>query len=277
MSNRRKVKKQPDWISVYRLTFKSAAWQALSVGARAVYVELAANYNTRMENAVYLSVRTGAKRLGVSKTTVVKWLRELQHYGFIVLIRGGSLGIEGYGLAQTFRLTDRPYANSRPTFDFQNWTGELFEPAKHTMTEADKERRNRDRKKQNPVPAAGTPRTSGRDIVESGRASSLCTSGRDIETPPDRTSGRDTTSLTISRETEADVAPLDAAQPAVPSNGHDIEQPDPELEERPAWTIPVLTEIPWTDELLHQLRRTNGTGSPLPIEDLSIPTFLRRG
>ena len=99
----------------------------LSAGARAVYVELAANYNTRMENADYLSVRTGAKRLNVDKGTIVKWLRELQHYGFIVLIRGGTIGIEGYGLAQTFRLTDRPFAGSRPTFDFLNWTGELFE------------------------------------------------------------------------------------------------------------------------------------------------------
>src|SRR4029079_5546926 len=83
VSNRRKGKKQPDWISVYRLTFKSAAWEALSVGARAVYVEFAANYNTRMENAVYLSARTGAKRLNVDKSTIVKWMRELRHYGLI--------------------------------------------------------------------------------------------------------------------------------------------------------------------------------------------------
>src|SRR5262245_27300154 len=105
---------------MYRHTFKSAAWKASSVGARATFMELAANYNTKMRNAAYLAARTGAKRLGVNKDTVTKWLRELQHYGFIVLVRGGSLGVEGYGLAQTFRLTDRPYGNTGATYDFQH-------------------------------------------------------------------------------------------------------------------------------------------------------------
>src|SRR5262249_22016716 len=106
--------KHPDYIAIYRHTFKSAAWQALSVGARAVYLELASNYNTRRMNAVYLAARTGAERLGASKNTITKWLRELQHYGFIALVRGGSLGVEGYGLAQTFRLTIDPMATLAP-------------------------------------------------------------------------------------------------------------------------------------------------------------------
>src|SRR5262249_16264174 len=120
--------KHPDYIAIYRHTFKSPAWQALSVGARATYLDLASNYNTKRMNAVYLSVRTGHDRLGASKNTVAKWLHELQHYGFIVLVSGGSLGVEGYGLAQTFRLTDRPYGNTRATYDFQNWDGVLFKP-----------------------------------------------------------------------------------------------------------------------------------------------------
>jgi hypothetical protein len=226
MSNRRKTYKHPDYIAIYRHTFKSPAWQALSVGARAAYLELASNYNTKRMNAVYLAARTGAERLGASKTTIVKWLRELQHYGFIAQVRGGSLGVEGYGLAQTFRLTDRPHGNARATYDFQNWDGVLFDAPKHTMTQADKDRRKRERQKQNPVPAAGTPRTSGRDIEKTGLESSLCTSGRDIEPDPDRTNGRDITSLTSCK---------------------DLGEPTPSLGTRPEWTTPHLTELPWSD------------------------------
>jgi hypothetical protein len=57
MSKRTKAKglKQPAWIPVYRHTWNSPAWKVLSVGARALYVELAANFNTKMQNAVYMS------------------------------------------------------------------------------------------------------------------------------------------------------------------------------------------------------------------------------
>jgi hypothetical protein len=128
MSNRRKIHKQPAAVWLYRHTIKSAAWQALSVGARATYIELAANYNTKMQNAVYLSARTGAGKLGVNKKMIVKWLRELQHYGFIALVERGTIGVNGYGKATQFRLTDRPHAGKSPSHDFQNWTGEVFEP-----------------------------------------------------------------------------------------------------------------------------------------------------
>jgi hypothetical protein len=202
----KRVYKHPDYVAIYRHTFKSPAWKALSVGARATYLELAANYNTKMMNAVYLSARTGAERLGASKNTVIKWLRELQHYGFIALVRSGSLGVYGYGLAQKFRLTDRPYGNTRATYDFQNWTGEIFDP-----------------EKQNPVPARGTPRTTERDIEKSVPANSLCPTGRDIETASDRPTQRDVTSLTSWEGGAGGMSELRSA-----------------LRE---WTTPVLTEI----------------------------------
>jgi hypothetical protein len=192
MSRNKKGYKHPDYIAIYRHTFKSAAWQALSAGARAVYLELASNYNTKRMNAVYLAARTGAKRLGASKNTITKWLHELQHYGFIALVRGSSLGVEGYGLAQTFRLTDRPYGNTRATYDFQNWDGELFNPE---PTGGRNWKPKKSRQKQNPVPREGTPRPKGRDIENSGQQSSLCPKGRDIETDPHRPNGRDITSM----------------------------------------------------------------------------------
>ena len=132
--------KLPPFIALFRHTVKSAAWKAPSVGARATFFALKANYNTNAQNAVYLAARTGAKELGVSKTTIVKWLRELEHYGFIVKVRGAHLGVGGVGKAALYRLTDCGYAGATPTYDFQNWDGELFAS-----------------KKQNPVPKIGTP------------------------------------------------------------------------------------------------------------------------
>lgn len=137
---------------IFRHTLKSAAWKALSVGARATFIALQTNHNSYAQNAVFISARTGAKELGASKNTVGKWLRELEHYGFVVKVRGAHLGSEGYGKAALYRLTDRWYAGQAPTYDCQNWSGELFEP-----------------KKQNPVPARGTPRPSQGDIRQSAK------------------------------------------------------------------------------------------------------------
>ena len=81
----------------------------------------------------------------MSKTTIVKWLRELEHYGFIVKVRGAHLGVGGVGKAALYRLTDCGYAGATPTYDFQNWDGELFAS-----------------KKQNPVPKLVLPRTTER-------------------------------------------------------------------------------------------------------------------
>jgi hypothetical protein len=87
------------------------------------------NYNSKAQNSVFLSERDGMKELGVgSHNTVRRWLRELEHYGFIVKVRGHHLGVEGVGKAAHYRLTDCGYAGQVPTYDFQSWDGVLFEP-----------------------------------------------------------------------------------------------------------------------------------------------------
>ena len=91
------------------------------MGARATYVELAANFNTNSQNAVFLSARAAAKALGVNKGTAGKWLHELEHYGFIALVQGSYLGLDGKGKAARYRLTDCWYAGKEPTYDFQYW------------------------------------------------------------------------------------------------------------------------------------------------------------
>jgi hypothetical protein len=71
------------FVPTFRLTMKTAAYRATSVGARALLLELRANYNTNAQNAVFMSSRDGARLLNAHKDTVRKWLHELEHYGFI--------------------------------------------------------------------------------------------------------------------------------------------------------------------------------------------------
>ena len=118
------------FVAIHRHMIKTPAWRALSVGARATFFALKTNYHTKAQNAVFLSSRNGAKELGYNKDTVRKWLHELEHYGFIVMVQGAHLGVHGTGKAAHYRLTDCPFAGKPPTYDFQNWDGVLFAPKK---------------------------------------------------------------------------------------------------------------------------------------------------
>ena len=92
---KRKGEKLPPFTALFRHTTKSAAWTAMSVGARAAFFEMQSNYNTKAQNAVFLSARDGARKLGgVRKDTVMKWQRELEYYGFIVKEQGRASRLE---------------------------------------------------------------------------------------------------------------------------------------------------------------------------------------
>jgi hypothetical protein len=127
MSN--KHGKLPPFTAIFRHTTKSAAWAVLSVGARATFVILQSLHNTNAQNAVFLSKRDGAKQLGgVRPDNVSRWLDELEHYGFTVMVQDHHRGASGKGKSATYRLTDRYYAGKPPTYDFQNWNGARFAP-----------------------------------------------------------------------------------------------------------------------------------------------------
>jgi hypothetical protein len=156
MSNRRKTGKLAPWIPMDRHQYKSAAFAVLSAVAQAMLVHLTYNYNTKMMNSVWMSARIGAKKLNMGKTCAAKALLELEHYGFIVKVQGAHLGVNGMGKSAHYRLTAQRYGNLGATHDYDKWDGEIFEPLKHAMTQADKERLS-ERKKQNPVRAEGHP------------------------------------------------------------------------------------------------------------------------
>jgi hypothetical protein len=202
-------KKLAPFVPLFRATIKTAAWRALSVGARATFFTLKANYNSNAQNAVFLSARDGAKEFNASKKTVCKWLHELEHYGFIVMVQGAHLGVHGTGKAAHYRLTDCPFAGKPPTYDFQNWDGVLFAC-----------------KKQNPVPHRGTHRTPQGDI----RAGAEMTQNWNNRTPEGDI--RDDAGCTP----EGDITSL--TTPLQISSG---------LEPHREWSTPTVEEIPWSD------------------------------
>ena len=55
---------------------------------------------------IFLSQRDAAKQLGTHHTQIARWFRELQHFGFLVMTKGGSLGVDGKGKAPHWRLTE---------------------------------------------------------------------------------------------------------------------------------------------------------------------------
>jgi hypothetical protein len=131
MSRKRPGEKLPPFVPTFRHTIKTAAWRKTSLGARATFFVLESNYNSKVQNAVFLSARMGEQELGVNKDTVCKYIHELEYYGFIIEVMAAHLGVVGTGKAARYRLTDRWYAGKPPTYDFQNWDGIPYDPKKH--------------------------------------------------------------------------------------------------------------------------------------------------
>ena len=120
-----KKQKLPPFVPMFVYVMDSPAWLAMSPGARAFFLAFKKRYSRKTQQAVFLSVRVAAKELGADKGTVSRWCRELQHFGFIVEVRGASFG-PGRGTAAEFRLTDERYKGKPPSMDFTCWDGTSF-------------------------------------------------------------------------------------------------------------------------------------------------------
>jgi hypothetical protein len=118
----------PPFVPVLKDTMKTPAWRALSHGARSLYVVLKGRYSNTRQNAVYVSTRGAEEELGrySSRPNVMRWFRELQHYGFIVEVSPAHHGVNGHGRAPHYRLTEEWYLGKAPTRDFLSWDGTPF-------------------------------------------------------------------------------------------------------------------------------------------------------
>ena len=133
MSRSRGSYRLPPFVPLFRETLRSAAYQRLSFGARALFTALRGRC-VNNNGHVYLSQRDAGEELGhKSRNDIANWFRELQHFGLIVLTEGASLGVDGKGKAPHWRITDMPTRNGNgeldaATTDFLRWDGVLFEP-----------------------------------------------------------------------------------------------------------------------------------------------------
>jgi hypothetical protein len=128
MSKRERRERLSPFVPLLKSTLASPAWLAMSHGARSLYVALKAFYNQNIHNngKLFLSTRDAADTIGSGTEEIVRWYRELQHYGFIVQVTGGCLGPDGEGFAPHWRLTELGYMKDPPTLDFMRWDGVKF-------------------------------------------------------------------------------------------------------------------------------------------------------
>jgi hypothetical protein len=122
----------PPFVPLLIATLDAPAWHAMSHGARSLFVALKRRYNHNNHNngRIYLSQRKAAQELHSHHNEIARWFRELQFYGFIVMVTPGVLGVEGKGKAPRWRLTELGYMKELPTRDFTHWDGKQFKDAK---------------------------------------------------------------------------------------------------------------------------------------------------
>ena len=124
------------FVMVTNQILDAPAWRAMSHGARSLYIALRRRYwpNKKNNGRIYLSQRQAMKELGSGMSQIVRWFRELQYYGFVMMVEPGCLGLDGKGKAPRWRLTEVSYMRGTsskgmedmPTMEFMKWNGVRF-------------------------------------------------------------------------------------------------------------------------------------------------------
>lgn len=109
------------FVSVLKPTLQEPAWKAMSYGARCLYITLKSYFNGKNNGRLYLSVRRAADDLGAGTTSVERWFRELQDFGWIRSTEVGRLGLDGHGQATCWRLTELGFMGDQPTREYREW------------------------------------------------------------------------------------------------------------------------------------------------------------
>jgi hypothetical protein len=163
--NKERQNRLPPFVPVLVGTMDSPAWIAMSHGAKILYISLKRRYNLRDHNngRIFLSQRAAAKEIGSHHNQIARWLRELQHYGFIVMTDPGRLGVQGRGRAPRWRLTELGYMKDPPTQNFLRWNGVKFRPPK-SRTRAGKPARSAQQNHHTDVPEKHSP--LGESVLE---------------------------------------------------------------------------------------------------------------
>jgi Helix-turn-helix domain len=114
--------KKDRYVALPHYMMDTFAWQRLSVTARAAWLEFVRLHNGANNGKLALSSRTLGKRLGVSKDTAVRAIKELLTFGFLQMTKAASFIIKRR--AAEYLLThipdDRTEPKCPPSRAFQN-------------------------------------------------------------------------------------------------------------------------------------------------------------
>jgi len=110
----------------YRWELTCPAYRSLSIGARALLIELKALYNGSNNGDLFMSAREAAKRLNrpTGKSQAAVWFAELQDKGFIRPNIVGGFNVKSTAAgrrATSWILTEFPFGNALATKDFMRW------------------------------------------------------------------------------------------------------------------------------------------------------------
>jgi DNA-binding Lrp family transcriptional regulator len=114
----------PPFVRLFRYMLDGPAWRSLSVYARAALIELGRVYYGSNNGQLAMSVRVLADRLGSSKDSAAKALKELEETGFVATTKVGSYKRKDRR-ASEYRLTMFRCDESfhPPSNDFLRWQG----------------------------------------------------------------------------------------------------------------------------------------------------------
>lgn len=117
MSNSAKIKRKlkglnarsrnDKFVSIPKYMQSSLGYKLLVLncaGAITIYIELCMRYNTVNNGEISYAVREGKQNLGFNPNTVGRYLRLLEHYGFIITTQKGSFDLKKRH-ASTYELT----------------------------------------------------------------------------------------------------------------------------------------------------------------------------
>jgi hypothetical protein len=126
-TNKKRKPGKPDrfFIQVFNDVTDAPAWVELSLGARALFIELKKQYHRSRQAAVWLSTRDAKERLRCGERSVARWKAELEHYGFIAKVREARQGERG--ASAHYRLTDEAYLGQPPSKEYMVWEGARYD------------------------------------------------------------------------------------------------------------------------------------------------------
>ena len=101
------------------------AWRALGTASHSLFILLSLEWKGPKYNnngKITLSARQAAERMGVTRDTAAKAFRDLQAKGFIVVTKGGSLGVTGHGKCPEYEITCIEMPQREKSNRFLYWT-----------------------------------------------------------------------------------------------------------------------------------------------------------